>query len=179
VTVRLEGFGLGADRLDETAAEGMWKEAKRFVPHLTLEEVRRRVKRSGDWDDHMLELGIIEEGRNVGSMQARRCDRINFPGNYEIGLDVFSEEDRGRGVGRRAVALLTTYLFEEHGARRVQLTTDEDNRAMRMVAERLSFTREGTLRAFAHTPEGHRDYVLYAMTSADFKEAKDLWASIC
>lgn len=171
MSARLEGFGLLADRLDESCLEGMQagRAAERYAPELTAEQTRRRMERSGEWDDHMLELAIREDGRAVGSMQARRCDRTMFPGNFEIGLNLFWEADRGRGVGRRAVALLTTYLFDHRAARRVQITTDVDNAAMRAVAERLGFTDEGTLRGFALTPEGPRDFELYAITRSDYE----------
>lgn len=175
MTVHVEGFGLVFDRLDPSSAEHVLRETQRYVPELTPERIDARIARSGEWDDHMLEVAVVEEGRTVGSAQARRCERTMFPGIFEIGLNVFSPDDRGRGVGRRTVALMATYLFDERGARRVQLTTDLDNAAMRRVAERLGFSHEGTLRGFALTADGQRDYALYALTKDDYLEARGAW----
>jgi RimJ/RimL family protein N-acetyltransferase len=59
----------------------------------------------------------------------------------------------------------------------VQLTTDVENAAMRRVAERLGFRLEGTLRGFMPSPDGPRDYLMYAMTKGDFEEARGRWNS--
>jgi len=99
------------------------------------------------------------------------------PGVFEIGIEIFDAEERGNGIGRRALALFLIHLFEEEHAHRVQLTTDVDNAAMRRVAEHLGFGLEGTLRGFMPTKAGPRDYVMYGITSRDFDEARAGWNS--
>lgn len=177
MSVRVEGFGLVFDKLDLAAAEEVVRDARRYAAEFDEDEPRRRVERSGEWDDHMIEMRVTEEGRTVGSVQARRCEKTMFPGIFEIGMNLFSPDDRGRGLGRRVTALVSSYLFDEKGARRVQLTTDLANAPMRAVAERLGFTYEGTLRGFALTDEGQRDYALYAITRDDYLARRQLWTS--
>ena len=53
---------------------------------------------------------------------------------------------RGRGLGTDAVRVLCRYGFTIRGLHRMQLETLADNHAMIAVAERLGFTREGTMR---------------------------------
>ena len=78
-------------------------------------------------------------------------------------------EDRGRGYGREAIALLASHLFGELGAARVQATTPVANAPMRVVLERLAFREEGTLRAFLPGPRGGRlDAVMYGLTRPDW-----------
>ena len=91
------------------------------------------------------------------------------PGVVELGIDLFDEADRGRGIGRERVGALTTRLFEAGEAHRVQLSTDVDNAAMRRVAERLGFRFEGVMRGFMPSADGPRDYAMYGMTEADYR----------
>lgn len=134
------------------------------------ERVRRtRVERSGTRTSVELLLGVEARGRLVGDVQGRCVEMAMPPGVWEIGIELWDTGDRGRGVGREAVSLLTGHLFEVEGAHRVQATTDVDNAAMRRVLEVVGFTDEGTLRGFM--PNGDRlprDYEMYAVTAHDW-----------
>jgi ribosomal-protein-alanine N-acetyltransferase len=140
-------------------------------------KLRDRVAASGRLAHGELLLGIVSEGRLAGEIQARQPEMGLPPGVFEIGIEVHDPSARGNGIGRRALALFLDHLFVEERAHRVQLTTDPDNAAMRRVAERLGFRLEGTLRAFMPSPEGPRDYLMYAMTKGDFEEARERWSS--
>jgi RimJ/RimL family protein N-acetyltransferase len=147
----------------------------------TSEESRRklrdRVANSGRLNNGELLLGIVSDGRLAGEIQARQPDMGLPPGVFEIGIEVFDPSERGVGVGRRALAMFLTHLFDEERAHRVQITTDVDNAAMRRVAERLGFHLEGTLRGFMPTRGEPRDYLLYGLTRVDFEEARGGWNS--
>ncbi len=54
---------------------------------------------------------------------------------------------RGRGLGRAALSLVISWLFEELDLLRVEMTTTPDNPAVPALAAHLGFTREGLLRA--------------------------------
>lgn len=139
------------------------------------EELRGRIERSGAFDGTELMLGIRVDGRLVGEVQARQPRMGLPPGVFELGVSLFDEADRGKGVGGAALGQLLTRLFEREGAHRVQVTTDVDNVAMRYLSERLGFTLEGVLRKFMPTARGPRDYAMYAMTRDDFEEVKTGW----
>lgn len=138
--------------------------------------LEERVAHSGTHHRGELLLGIEVDGRLVGEIQARSPENGMPPGVYELGIGLFAASDRGRGVGRRAMALMTTRLFREDGAHRVQAGTDLDNDAMRGVLERLGFRCEGVMRGFMPMPgdEPH-DYALYAITRRDFEDVSDGW----
>src|SRR4051812_5004629 len=117
-----------------------------------------------------IELAVEAEGRLVGDVQARQPEHCLPAGVYEIGISLFSESDRGKGWGRDAVELLTTHLFAERAAERVQASTAVHNTAMRSVLERLGYREEGIMRAFMPTVAGARDdYALYAVTRAEWR----------
>ena len=62
---------------------------------------------------------------------------------------------RGRGVGRRALSLLTAWAFDELGALRLELTIGIENEASKVVASRCGYTLEGVLRS-VHLKDGVR-----------------------
>ena len=157
-----------------------WADAPWFAPKGTssrelAERVRERIRRSGSFTDGVVIFAIESEGRLVGEVQARQPINGLPHGVFELGIEVFDEADRGRGVGADAIASITRHLFEDEGAHRVQLTTDVENRAMRRVAERLGFTFEGVLRSFMPEPDGPHDYAMYAITEHDHRERSRTW----
>lgn len=138
--------------------------------------LEERVAKSGTWSDDDnagLWLAIEADGRLVGEIQARNPTGGLPPGVFELGVEVHEASDRGRGLGTAAVAELTSYLFREEAALRVQLSTDVDNRAMCTLAERLGFSREGVLRGYMPTARGPRDHAMYGMTRDDWESVKD------
>jgi RimJ/RimL family protein N-acetyltransferase len=136
------------------------------------EKVRRRrtrVERSGMRTSVELFMGVEADGKLVGDVQGRNVEMAMPPGVWEIGIELWETPDRGRGLGREAVALLTSHLFEGEDAHRVQASTDVHNAAMRRVLEVLGFTDEGTLRGFMRNGDGPpRDYEMYAVTRDDW-----------
>ncbi len=165
--------------------ESFWKASERWI-ELTDPEadrdaarkvVRQRVAMSGTFTPEGIEFAIETEGRLAGRIQARTNATVMAPTTLEIGVELFDEIDRGRGLGPEAIRLLTAHLFELREAHRVQLTTGLDNAAMRRVAERLGFAFEGIMRGSTPTPDGFCDQALYAMTRPDYEERRAEWTS--
>jgi RimJ/RimL family protein N-acetyltransferase len=163
---------LWARRQREIAAGSSWGPTSR-------EQVAERVANSGTWTDTPAGLlfAVEADGVLVGDVQARRSQGALPGGVVEIGIGLYEAADRGRGIGRAAVAQLTARLFEAGEAHRVQLSTDVDNAAMRRVAELLGFGFEGVLRGFMPSAEGPRDYAMYGMTETDFQDVSATWTS--
>ena len=132
------------------------------------ERWERRIARSGRFERGFLDLAIEVGGGLVGLIDARRPPHSMPPGVFELGIALFDEAERGRGYGTEAIALLTQYLFDELEAARVQASTAVGNRAMRRVFEKLGFRKEGVLRSYMPAGQGRDDYVLYAVTRADW-----------
>lgn len=137
--------------------------------------VRDRIADSGSMTAEGIDLAIELDGRLIGDIQARTNPKAMPPGVLELGIELFDPQDRGQGLGAEAVELMTAYAFDQLEAHRVQLGTDLDNVAMRRVAERLGFGFEGTMREFMPTPDGPRDYALYAITKTDHDGVKRVW----
>jgi RimJ/RimL family protein N-acetyltransferase len=131
------------------------------------ERFRRRIERSGELADGKLWLAVELDGALVGDVEARQPIDALPPGVFELGIALFPDF-QGRGLGPDAVVTLTTYLFDVLDAERVQGGTAVWNEPMQKVFERLGFTAEGTMRAFMPTSLGRDDYILYAVTRADW-----------
>jgi ribosomal-protein-alanine N-acetyltransferase len=132
-----------------------------------VERFRKRIERSGELVDGKLWFGIEADGALVGDIEARQPVDALPPGVFEIGIALFPDSQR-QGLGSDAVETLTRYLFEAAGAGRVQAGTATWNEPMQKVLERLGYRREGVMRAFMPASGGRDDYVLYAVTRADW-----------
>ena len=130
--------------------------------------IQRQIERSGRLYDGFLKLAVDVDGRLVGEIDARCPPNAFPPGVFEVGIELYADEDRGRGYGAAAVRQLVDRLFAREGAERVQASTAADNTAMRRVLDKLGFAFEGTLRAFMPADEGRDDYVMYAVTRPDW-----------
>jgi len=137
---------------------------------------RARLQSSGARNDWEVLFAVDADGRLVGDAQGRCSDHAMPPGVWEIGIELWDRADRGRGLGREAVALLSTHLFEREAAIRVQATTDVVNSAMRRTLESLGFGFEGVLRGFMPTGDGTaRDYAMYGITKDDWRTRRAGW----
>jgi RimJ/RimL family protein N-acetyltransferase len=134
------------------------------------EPIRKKIEISGAWQEGWIEFAIEAEGRLVGEVQARSIRRAMPVGVFELGVEIYDDPDRGRGLGAEAVKEITDYLFRDEAAIRVQVSTDVENVGMRTVAERLGFTFEGVQRGFMPSSAGPRDYAMYGVTRADHEQ---------
>lgn len=170
--VLLRGFrpdevDIGLERMQSIPASELDADSRR--------ERRERIERSGERAGWEIMLAIEAEGRLVGDVQGR-CPRFAMPpGVWELGIEVWDEADRGRGLGTQSVALLSAYLFEHEDAIRVQATTDVDNAPMRGALERLGFAFEGVLHGYMPDLAGPpRHYAMYGLTEAAWSSDRNM-----
>jgi RimJ/RimL family protein N-acetyltransferase len=130
--------------------------------------LERRIGHRGRFREGRIDLAVEAGEELVGQIEARQPRDAMPTGVFELGIALF-EERRGKGYGSEAIRLLTSHLFAEMDARRVQASTAAANVAMRRVFEKLGFVEEGVLRGFIAGPDGvGEDYVLYAVTREDW-----------
>lgn len=114
----------------------------------------------------LIEFAIEVDGTVVGAMGVPRFSREHR--EYEIGYWI-SAPYSGRGIITRCAQTLTTYLFAEVDAHRVQIAALAGNARSRAVAERLGFRCEGAFRkARLHRGEWH-DIVWYGITEDEWR----------
>ncbi len=111
------------------------------------------------------EYGIDAGSGLIGTLQVRAPVHAFPPGVCEFGIVLFPRV-RGKGIGTRAVELITARLFDD-GWQRVQAATSVRNQAMRRVLEQAGYRFEGVMKGFAPGNDDTRDdYELWAVTRA-------------
>jgi RimJ/RimL family protein N-acetyltransferase len=121
-----------------------------------------------------------EDGWNDGTragfaIRTAEGDVVGFAAIVDLNLErregeigyLVAPAARGRGIARRAVALLTRWGFDELGLLRLELRIDVQNPASEVVAERSGYHRDGVLRN-VHFKEGFRcDLAVWSRLSND------------
>ena len=80
------------------------------------------------------------------------------------------EDQQGQGIVTRAARAILAFGFNELGLERIELRCAVENQKSRAIAERLGFTREGTLRQAHRVGERNSDQALYALLASDWRE---------
>ena len=112
------------------------------------------------------------DGRAVGS--TRFLD-IRAPHRaVEIGWTWLGRDAQRTPVNTEAKFLMLRHAFEQHGAVRVQLKTDELNQQSRRAISRLGATFEGILRNYQTRPhDGYvRNTVMFSITDREWPAVK-------
>ena len=120
------------------------------------EDDRRAIEQRhrGYADSRSVVSFVVEhQGRVVGAVEVRRTG----DGNGELSWVVFPD-DRGQGVGTRAVRLLIRYAFDELGLHRLAAYAEPADRASLRMASRAGLRREGLVRgAVVTAPDSSAD----------------------
>ena len=117
-----------------------WDEAE-----LSLPEMRRNYLEP---DVNPCWRFIIERaGRGIGVIQYHH-PYADTDYSFTAGIDIFigEAEARDRGVGREALRVLLSYLFEVKRVHRVTIDPEVGNTRAIRAYERAGFTRDGVLR---------------------------------
>ena len=110
-----------------------------------------------------LELAVLLGDLAVGSVSLTEIAHGNAMIRYWLLADA-----RGRGVGTRAVCLLTAWAFGALNLGRLAAFVEPDNNASQRLLERCSFIREGRLRQHMQGRGGRRvDSLIYGLLPAD------------
>ncbi|MCX8188720.1 MAG: GNAT family N-acetyltransferase [Nitrososphaeria archaeon] len=88
----------------------------------------------------------------------------------EIGFQIFSKEDRGKGYATEAVNLLLKFLFSSKNVERIQATTHVENIASQKVLENNGFIREGELRCSLYRNGRYYNTYIYSILRRDWEK---------
>ncbi|MHA1136737.1 MAG: GNAT family N-acetyltransferase [Candidatus Thorarchaeota archaeon] len=122
------------------------------------------------WDDQKYQLlGVFLKDTNqfVAQIYLGKSDD-QLP---EFGIGYIADvEQVGNGYVTEAVSALVKVLFEEAGAHRIQIETDDTNTRSIGVAERCGFVKEGRLRENKKHPDGTISGTLfYGLLKSEFQ----------
>lgn len=124
-----------------------------------------RERASAEAGERILLAIVDEAGTMIGLGMLFALNDRNRDG--EIGFWL-APEARGRGIGTRAVRLLTGWAMHQVGRERVYAMTNPANVGACGVLERAGFVCDGTIRGRDRTAAGERrDSLSYTILSSD------------
>jgi diamine N-acetyltransferase len=107
-----------------------------------------------------LMITLTEDGTPVGTVDFLNFDPLN--NRAELGLFIAAEQ-RGKGLGRQALELLTTYAREHLGLRQIYVFIALDNEVCLNLFEDYGYRRAGVLQSWVKRGNTYRDVALLQM----------------
>ena len=107
-----------------------------------------------------LMITLTEDGTPVGTVDFLNFDPLN--NRAELGLFIAAEQ-RGKGLGRQALELLTTYAREHLGLRQIYVFIALDNEVCLTLFEDYGYRRAGVLQSWVKRGNTYRDVALLQM----------------
>ena len=164
-----------AEKSDCAQLAAWWNDGKimahaGFPNGLQTTEEKIAAQIASDADDARRRLIIERDGEKIGEMSYTMVAQDVA----EIGIKICVETEREKGLGKRLLSMLISYLFEERHCAKIILDTNLNNARAQHVYERLGFTRvrvrENAWRDQLGQWQSAVDYELTPDTFVDFAE---------
>ncbi len=127
---------------------------------------QKQFQENGFWDKEDGMLLIVNPADEIlGHIEFFKT--VSYLDEYELLYQVYTTEQRGKGVMTEAVNMLVRYLFETKQMNRIRLVIHPDNAASRRLAEKCGFTHEGTARGAWYNQGRHHDVEIYSILHND------------
>ena len=107
-----------------------------------------------------LMITLTEDGTPVGTVDFLNFDPLN--NRAELGLFIAAKQ-RGKGLGRQALELLTAYAREHLGLRQIYVFIALDNEVCLTLFEDYGYRRTGVLQSWVKRGNTYRDVALLQM----------------
>jgi len=105
---------------------------------------------AGDYGEAVFVIEV--DGEVAGAIQY--CEE-NEPDYRHAGIDLYlAGRHQGKGLGREAITVLATYLFDVRGHHRLTIDPAADNTAAIRAYERIGFRPVGVMRKYERGADG-------------------------
>ena len=122
---------------------------------------------------------IFDKTKNAYAGCTSFMNISNYDKRLEIGSTWIGNSFQRTGLNRNCKFLLLSYAFDELGAERVELKTDERNTASRNAIEKIGGQFEGILRSHTLMYDGYRrNTVYYSILKAEWASLKPIFFKI-
>jgi RimJ/RimL family protein N-acetyltransferase len=116
---------------------------------------------------------IFDKKKNAYAGSTGFLNISNADSRVEIGSTWIGKDFQRTGLNRNCKFLLLSYAFEQLGAERVELKTDERNTTSRNAIEKIGGKFEGILRSHTLMHDGfRRNTVYYGILKDEWKDLK-------
>lgn len=141
------------------------------APHRTLEETRRFIEE--ELEAYRLKKEVIwavklrESQRVIGCVSIQDWDRYHR--RAAIGYDL-ARDCWGLGLAQEAIREVVRFGFESMALNRIEIWTSAANARSLRLAERLGFTKDGTLRKRILEDDGQfHDGAVFGLLQSDWQ----------
>jgi ribosomal-protein-serine acetyltransferase len=110
-------------------------------------------------------LGIFHNGQQAGEIGYNEFDFVHKRTNIGYWL---GKQFTGKGLVIKALRAMLVDAFTVRGMNRVELTIAEENKSSHMVATKMGFVREGTLRQAEYLHDRFFDMVMYSKLKSEW-----------
>ncbi len=133
------------------------------------------IEKADEWFDEIQELqgktnvrlGIfLHDGTVIGDVALQNIDKTNR--SCSIGMGIAKIENRNKGYGKEAAALILQYAFFNLGLERVSASTGEMNIAAQKSLERIGFVLEGKERKAMYFGGNRYDKYHYGLLAKEY-----------
>lgn len=133
------------------------------------------VEKSDEWFDEIqklqgkenIRLGIfINDGTVIGDVALQSLDSKNR--TCSIGMGIAKIENRNKGYGKQAVALILEYAFKNLGVERIAANTLEINISAQKSLEGVGFMLEGRERKAVYWGGKRYDRLIYGLLAEEY-----------
>ena len=128
-----------------------------IVP-MDLEAETEYIKSRNPETDEVWSIYLKENDKLIGNVGAHKLD--NPDKNFGIGIIIGEKDEWWKGYATDAFDVLIKYLFEEKGAKKLNLTVYPDNAAARAIYKKVGF-KEIRHEKQPNKREGTEDEVIY------------------
>lgn len=124
--------------------------------------IKKHFDETGYWEKDFGKMLITDKAGNILG------DIIFFRGmrgceGYEIGYQIYKQENRGKGYLTEALKLFSAYLFELRPINRLEICVFNNNIPSRKVAEKCGYVYEGTMRQAYFARGKYHDLQLFSI----------------
>ena len=144
--------------------------------HLNLQSeqaFKKRFAETGFWNEDFGTMLITDkENKIVGEITYFKG--LWYMPGYEVGYQIYRNEDRGKGYTTEALKIFTAYLFESKKINRLEIEVSVGNVASRRVAEKCGFKYEGLKRQAIYSKGKYEDIELLALIREDCPSLKEV-----
>lgn len=133
--------------------------------HLNLQSeqaFKKRFTETGFWNEDFGTMLITNKDNKIVGEITYFKGLWYMPG-YEIGYQIYRDEDKGKGYTTEALRIFTAYLFDAKKINRLEVEISVENVASRRVAEKCGFKYEGLKRQAIYSRGKYDDIELLSL----------------
>jgi RimJ/RimL family protein N-acetyltransferase len=118
--------------------------------------------------DDSFAIHVRDDDEPVGVISLMNVSEANE--SAELSIILGHPDDRHRGYGSEAIALLLRYAFEDRGLNRIGLSAFDFNREAIAAYEKLGFVVEGRFRQAIKRGSGFHDAILMSILKTERRD---------